>query len=492
METDDAELLTLEEAVQFLGTSKPTLYRLLSQGDIKGLKVGRQWRFRKSDLVAYMERSPAAIAPAPIADLDQELSFFALLLQPEDKQVEAVTDEDGNEAEIKTIRLTHFIIRLALDRHASDIHLELAYPEDCLVSLLRFRIDGVLHEIRRMPNTVHEGLITRFKMMADVSITEHRMPQAGRIPIRHEEKDFDFHTSIIPAIFGEAIAMRIWAKSDVNVVPGLEQINLSAEEQVQFRQWMQKPSGLILFVGPEGSGKTTTVLSALHAQATPKIKTMTLEYPFELRLPYVTQVQLHPSAGLTYAAGLRAALRQDPDILYVADLPDPEATRLALEVALSGHLVLAALSVSDVASALSSLMDMGIEPHLIAATVIGITAQRLCRTICSHCKEAYQVPARTLLRFGLEPPDPDQTVTLFRGRGCDRCRNRGFQGRTAIYEILEMTEEIADLLVGRAPLAEIHAAAQATGMNTLTQAGLLKVLDGVTTPEEVMRVALIG
>ncbi len=484
-------MLTLDEAVQFLGTSRPTLYRLLSQGDIKGLKVGRQWRFRRPDLVAYMERSPLAIAAAPPQALDAELAFFAEQLGKAGKPMQEMDSNwpaNMGDSERGPVRLAYAISRLALTLRASDIHLEPAHLDGETISLLRLRLDGVLHEVRRLAFSVHEALVMGFKIMADLPLSERRVPQDGRIPVRYEDKDFDFRVSTIPVLYGEAITMRILDRSSANLIFGLDKIDLADDEQAQVRGWMGRPNGLILFTGPVGSGKTTTAISAVHDRAGQEIKTLTLEDPIELALPYMTQVQINPKAGLTHAAGLRAFMRQDPDVVYLSDLPGLEAAQLAVQTALTGHLVLSTLPTSDTASTLTHLMDMGLAPHLLSATVIGVTAQRLVRRLCEHCKEPYRVAARDLLRFGLEPDDLEQTVTLHRGAGCEQCRQRGYRGRTAIYEIMEMTEDIRDLIVRRAPPSEITTAAQSAGMNTLAQAGLLKVLDGATTPEEVLRV----
>ena len=479
MEDENADAIyTLDEAVQFLGTSKPTLYRLLSQGDLKGLKVGRQWRFRKADLNAYMERSPVAVAAAPSDVLDSELTFF--------QGPKPVGDAESGDAEGKTVRLAHAIMMLALAHHASDIHLEPTRLDGENVSLLRLRVDGVLQEIRRMSFSVHESLIARFKIMAEMNINEHRLPQDGRIPVRHEGKDFDFRSSVIPTMYGEAVTMRILDRTTVLI--GLDKLGLSSEDEEAIRGLLQQPNGLLLISGPTGHGKTTTAYSCLEANARPEVKTLTIEDPVEYQLAYTAQMQVHKAIGLTFPAGLRSFMRQDPDVILVGAMRDLETTKLAAEASLTGHLVLATLHTDDAPSTLSRLLEMGLEPHLISATVIGVIAQRLCRKICEHCKEPYQIAARELLRFGLEPDDPDQAITLYRGRGCEQCRQRGFRGRTGLFEILVMSEEIADLIVARAPQAEIAAAAQAAGMNTLRQAGLLKVLDGVTTPDEVMRV----
>ncbi|MBV9852352.1 MAG: type II/IV secretion system protein [Armatimonadetes bacterium] len=485
-EQNEEGLYTLDEAVQFLGTSKPTLYRLLSQGDLKGLKVGRQWRFRKADLIAYMERGPVAVAAAPPDVLDGELAAIADQLRQVGQEMTEIRDPEMDDGERKTVQLAHSIMKLALAQYASDIHLEPARLDGENVSLLRLRVDGVLHEIRRMAFPIHEGLIARFKIMAEMNVNEHRLPQDGRISVRHEDKDFDFRASIIPAMYGEAVTIRILARNDVLI--GLDKIGLTVEDGALIQRLIQKPNGLLLVAGPSGSGKTTTVYSCLEAKACPEVKTLTIEDPVEYLLPYTTQMQVNKNSGLTFPAGLRSLMRQDPDVIYVGEIRDLEATKIAAEASLTGHLVLTTLHTNDAPSALSRLLELGLEPHLISATVIGVVAQRLCRKICEQCKESYRVAARDLLRFGLEPDTPDQTITLYRGRGCERCRQRGYFGRTAIFEILELTEEIRDLIIAHAPQTEIAAAAQAAGMNTLRQAGLLKVLDGVTTPDEVMRV----
>lgn len=491
----DEELLSLDEAVKFLGTSKPTLYRVLGQGDLKGLKVGRQWRFRKADLVAYMERSPAVAAPH--SDLDAALEFLT-----EQQRLQSVSDTPpeseetrppepppaDEDAEKKTIRLAHKILQLAIARRVSDIHLEPTREEGANFLRLRYRVDGALQEILRLPFSVQEALTTRFKVMSDLNLNEKRVPQDGRIPVRHQGKDFDVRVSVVPSLFGEDIVMRIIVKSDV--VLGLDNLGLADDDLGQIRGLLHQPNGLVIATGPTGSGKTTLMYSCLEELAQREVKTITVEDPIELPMPYTTQVEVNKRNGVTFAGALRSFLRQDPDIIYVGETGDPETAALAVEASLTGHLVLTTLHTNDAPSALTRLPEMGLESYLIAATVSGIVAQRLCRRICGDCKESYQVPARELMRFGLEPDDPHQTITLSRGKGCDKCRQKGYRGRIGLFELLVMTDEIADLIVNHAPQAEIAAAARAAGMNNLWQDGLLKVLDGVTTPDEVLRVCM--
>lgn len=485
----DEELLNLDEAVKFLGTSKPTLYRVLRQGELRGLKVGRQWRFRKADLVAYMERSPVAVAAAPSGEMDTELEGFMKMT------VEAgagtaiagmkMRDMIGT-GEEKTTALADLIVSYAVTLRASDIHLEPIRQEGVTSLLLRYRVDGLLHEIRRLPMSVSEALMMRFKYMADMSLNEKRMPQQGRIPVRYQEKDFDLRAAFGPSVLGETLVIRILDKS--RVLLGLDKLGLTQEDLERIRELLRQPSGLFIATGPIGSGKTTLLYSALADVADIEKKVLTVEDPVEVQLPHTTQMQVNRQTGLTFPAALRSFLRQDPDVIFVGELRDEETARVITEASLTGHLVLSTLYANDAPAALARLLDLGLEPYLISATVIGVVAQRLCRRICDDCKQSYQAPARDLTRFGLEPDDLDQTITLYRGDGCEKCRFKGYRGRTGLFELLIMNEEIANLVVSRAPQAEVAAAARAAGMNSLWQDGLLKVLDGVTAPDEVMRV----
>ena len=398
----------------------------------------------------------------------------------------ATDDDEDNMKEISEeapiIRIAHAIVQQAIREKASDIHIE---PGQRGVRI-RYRIDGVLNETMTVPKHIMNPLISRFKIMADLNIAERRVPQDGRIPIRHEGKDFDLRVSSLPTMFGEKIVMRVLDKS--SVLLGLNKLGFAPEVQSKLEELATQPNGMLLTTGPTGSGKTTTLYSLLNKINSVEKNIITAEDPVEYQLPGVSQVQINKKAGLTFAAALRSFLRQDPDVIMVGEMRDLETAQIAVESSLTGHLVLSTLHTNDAPSAVMRMADMGIESYLIAATVIGIIAQRLCRRICQNCKEPYEVNASELVRFGFVAEDPRQTVTLYRGPGCEECRFKGFKGRVGLYEMMTMNEEIADLVVRRAPVADIRDAAKANGMKELREDGLIKVLEGMTTPDEVMRV----
>ena len=465
------QLLTLDEAVKFLGTSRPTLYRLLGQDEIKGLKVGRQWRFRKADLVAYMERGPVAVNAAPSEDLDAELAFFA------DALGQDAPDGTGD-AESKTIALADFMVQLAINSHASDIHLEPG-AEDLL---LRFRIDGALQETRRLPVRMKESLTAQFKMLADMNLSETRLPQDGRMLFSQGGKDFNLRVSTLPSLNGEALTLRIFDRSRIPI--GLEQLGLTPEDLAQIRGFLAE-SGIVVAAGPAGAGKTTLLYSCVHETASLQKRTLTVEDPVESVLAHTTQVAVSKKSGLTIAAALRAFLRQDPDTVMVGKLDDPEAASLAAEAAQTGHLVLCGLEAADAASALVRLLELGLEPPLLTQTVKAVIAMRLCPRLCEFCK----APADAELAAGIRStfPIPDG-ATLYDRRGCDRCRGQGYSGCIGLYEILPMTEKVTEAVFRNRPAEEISAVAVAEGMQTLLADGFRKAAAGLTTVEEALTV----
>jgi len=478
------ELLSLDEAVKFLGTSKPTLYRLLGQDEIKGLKVGRQWRFRRADLTAYMERGPVAVAAAPKEDLDMELSFFA------DQLSEPEPDQSGD-PEAKTVRLAHKIIQLAIQSKASDIHLD-PNADDFL---LRLRVDGVLQETRRLPASTRESLTAYFKTMAELDVSEKKLPQDGRIPVRHEGKDYDFRAAVLPSMHGESLTLRILARQDVLL--GLDRLGITPEDLAQIRALLRRPNGIIVATGPNGAGKTTLLYSCLQEVAGVGKKTMTAEDPVEFLLPYTTQTQVNRKSGLSFPGILRSFMRSDPDVILVSEMRDPETALLAVEVSLTGHLLLTALHAGDAPSALMRLMEMGIEPYLVGATVAGVIATRLVRRVCEGCKQAVDLSATPTLAYvtrlaaegGYEVPD---AAAFVRGAGCEHCRGRGYRGRMGLYEVLPMTEDLAEAVLRRAPAEELADIAMERGMRTLLADGVRKAAEGLTTLEEVMRVVTVA
>ena len=484
MTTSKDQLLSLDEAVKFLGTSKPTLYRLLGQDEIKGLKVGRQWRFRKADLIAYMERSPVAFTAAPTEDLDMELAFFA-----EQLNTEALLE--GRDAEAKTAALARQIIDLAIRSRASDIHLEPTAHD----FLLRCRVDGVLQETRRLPSSMRESMAAQFKTMAEMNVSETRVPQDGRIPIKQEGKEFDLRVAVLPSVYGEAITIRILDRSTVLV--GLDKLGIVPEDLRQIRDLVCQPNGIVLATGPTGSGKTTLLYSCLQEMAGVEKKTLTVEDPVEFVLPYTTQTQVNKKAGLTFAAALRSFLRQDPDVIMVGEMRDLETAQITVEASLTGHLVLSTLHTNDAPSALLRLLDMGLEPYLVSATVIGIVAVRLVRRVCENCKQPIDLSADPTLSYvaqlaaegGYEIPE---NAVFVSGVGCEQCRGRGYRGRAGLYEVLTLTEALTEAVLRRAPVEELTEIAVTHGMRTLLADGIRKAVEGQTTVEEVMRVVSVS
>jgi type IV pilus assembly protein PilB len=402
--------------------------------------------------------------------------------------VEDVSEDDADglarvAEEAPIVRLAHSIIQLAINDGASDIHVE----PDRRGMRVRYRIDGVLHEMMPLPKHIAKPLISRFKIMSDMNIAERRIPQDGRIAVTLKDKrDFDLRVSCLPTVHGEKIVMRILDKSSVLI--GLNKLGFSPEVQAQVEELVEQPNGMFLSTGPTGSGKTTTQYSILHKLNSIQKNIITIEDPVEYQLPGISQVQVHKKAGLTFASALRSFLRQDPDIIMVGEMRDLETADIAVEASLTGHLVLSTLHTNDAPSAVIRMWDMGVVPYLISATVIGVLAQRLARKVCQKCKAPYQVPASELRRFGFKPKDPDEMVTLYKGEGCEACRNTGFKGRIGIYELMRVNDEISELIIKQAPLADLREAAKANGMHELREDGLDKVLQGVTTPDEVMRV----
>ncbi len=412
----------------------------------------------------------SAIASAQIARPTSEDA------EAEDADAEKLADQ------APIIKLANALIQQAIVDRASDIHVE---PQQRAVRI-RYRVDGVLMEAMTVPRNLMAALISRLKIMADMNIAERRIPQDGRIEIRNAGKDYDLRVSSIPTPFGEKIVMRILDKSSVML--GLEKLGFTDENQLRIEELTNQPNGMFLCTGPTGSGKTTTQYSVLNRLNTVGVNIITIEDPIEYQLNGIAQVQVNRKAGLTFATGLRSFLRQDPDIIMVGEMRDLETAEIAIEASLTGHLVLSTLHTNDAPSATLRMIDMGVEPYLISATVIGILAQRLARRLCAECKEPYEVSSMDLRRFGMTVTNPDEMVTIYRPVGCENCRMTGYRGRTGIHELMSMNAEIAELVVRRAPLADIKEAAKANGMRELREDGLHKVLAGLTDPQEVMRV----
>ncbi len=422
------------------------------------------------------------------ADIQQALTDLGvddpMLPSPESEGTGREEEEDTvavdpNEAPI--IRVINVLLSQAVRERASDIHIE---PERRAVRT-RYRVDGVLREIMTLPKYLHAALISRIKIMSELNIAERRIPQDGHIRIRHEGRDFDIRVSTIPTVFGEKAVMRLLEQSSALI--SLEKLGFFPETQKDIELLISQPHGIILSTGPTGSGKSTTQCAVLHKLVSPEVNIMTVEDPVEYVVPGVNQVHVNRKAGLTFAQAMRSFLRQDPDIIMVGEIRDLETAETAIQASLTGHLVLSTLHTNDAPTSVTRLIDMGIEPFLVSASLIGTLAQRLARTICKDCKEPYTPPAEALTRLGFNAED-NGDIVFYKGQGCDSCRETGYRGRVGIFELMMINTELRDLIVKRVPLSEIRAAAKANGMKTLKEDGLAKVIEGVITIEELMRV----
>ena len=389
--------------------------------------------------------------------------------------------ESADEAPV--VKLVNMVLVDAIQKASSDIHFE-PYEK---VFRVRFRIDGVLHEMLSPPKKLEPAIISRLKIMANLDIAERRMPQDGRIKLRYNSREIDFRVSVLPTIFGEKAVLRILDKDALKL--DLTQLGFDAWSLEQFTKAIKQPYGMVLITGPTGSGKTTTLYSAIHTINSPDVNIMTAEDPVEYNLRGVNQVQVNEAVGRTFAAALRSFLRQDPDVILVGETRDLETAQIAVRAALTGHLVFSTLHTNDCPSTIARLVDMGIPPFLVASSLQLIVAQRLGRKVCKDCREPYAADEDSLAPYGHQPQGVGK-VQLYKGKGCPLCNFTGMKGRVAFYEIMPITQELRDMILKQAPTAELRAAAQAQGMKTLRQAGLLKVLDGVTTVDEVLRVTV--
>lgn len=393
--------------------------------------------------------------------------------------------ELGEEAPI--IRLANLIVTQAIQDKASDIHIE---PMKDGIRV-RYRIDGVMMESMRMPRKVVAPLTSRFKIISNMDIAEKRIPQDNRISAVIGGKEYDFRVSTLPMIFGEKIVMRVLDKTGISV--GLSKLGFLPHNMKMIEDWSSRSFGIILVTGPTGSGKSTTLYSVLNKINTGTNNIITIEDPVEYELSGINQCGVNNRAGMTFAAGLRAMLRQDPDVIMVGEMRDNETATIAMEAALTGHLVLSTLHTNDAPSAPTRLIDMEVEPFLISSSIVGVMAQRLVRQICPNCKEAYSASRESLIRYGF--PIGDEVgagthgeLTLFRGKGCEMCKGSGYKGRTGVHELLPFTDEVRDEVLKRAPSHTLRNLGLRSGMKTLQMDAVQKILLGVTSVDEVLRV----
>ena len=399
----------------------------------------------------------------------QEISAEALARQGEDAPV---------------VRLVNVVLMSAIQKGASDIHIE-PYEKELRV---RYRIDGILYNIMAPPMKFRDAIVSRVKIMSKLDIAEKRLPQDGRIKIRYNEsgepKEIDFRVSVLPTLFGEKIVMRLLDKDKLML--DMTKLGFEQESLSKFESAIMRPWGMVLVTGPTGSGKTNTLYSSISRINTSETNIMTAEDPVEFNLVGVNQVQVRENIGLNFAAALRSFLRQDPNIILVGEIRDFETAEIAVKAALTGHLVLSTLHTNDAPSTVNRLMNMGIEPFLVASSVNLICAQRLVRRVCSNCKQPQHTPSPALIQAGYSPEDA-QSVTPMHGAGCEKCNNTGYKGRVGLYEVMEVTDELRELVLVGASALELRRKAIDDGMITLRQSGLIKVKLGLTTIEEVAR-----
>ncbi len=422
------------------------------------------------------------VASAEMEEILGELEEESIeLIESEEDLDVSKLEEMAEEAPV--VKLVNLILTDAINKAASDIHLE-ALEKSFRV---RYRIDGVLHKVMDPPKKLQNAIISRIKIMSNLDIAERRLPQDGRIKLRTSKgKEIDFRVSSLPTIHGEKVVLRLLDKEQLQL--DMTKLGFEEEQLKIFREGIHRPWGMILVTGPTGSGKTTTLYSALMELNSTEVNISTAEDPVEYTLKGINQVQMHDAIGLNFATALRAFLRQDPDIIMVGEIRDYETAEIAVKAALTGHLVLSTLHTNDAPSSINRLVNMGVEPFLITASVLVIQAQRLVRKICPHCKEEVKVSPEVLRQIQVPEEKIEEGVQIFKGKGCAKCNYTGYKGRIAVFEVMPMSEEINELVLTGASAAELKREAIRLGMKTMRQAGITKLLQGITTIEEVVRV----
>jgi len=447
------------------------------------------------DLSVLLGRPIMAVAGDPVIIRERiEEHFLEKILSTlpgedsnliESEDITDLADLTKMAGEAAVVQMANLIFAQAVRDGASDIHIE-PYEREVKV---RYRIDGMLRDMMRPPKRMHAALVSRLKILGEMNIAERRLPQDGRIKITIAGRQIDVRTSIIPTVYGERAVMRILDKT--TAMMGLSELGMASDVLVKFRNLISLPHGIILATGPTGSGKSTSLYAALQEIWSPTTNILTIEDPVEYQVPGISQVQVRPNIGLTFASGLRSFLRQDPDVIMVGEIRDHETAEIAIHAALTGHLVFSTLHTNDAPGAITRLLDMGVEPYLAASSVCGVIAQRLLRKVCPFCSQSYEPTAESLIALGISKDDPAlQGANPFRkGKGCDKCQGSGFKGRQGLYELLVIDEEVRRLTVAHASSGQIKQhAVEVQQMRTLLGDGRLCVLNGKTTPEEVIRV----
>ncbi|MBN2581680.1 MAG: Flp pilus assembly complex ATPase component TadA, partial [Planctomycetes bacterium] len=430
------------------------------------------------DIVNTLESYVSSANVFVIDDIIEDIntSDFELI----ESQVEDIANLEEAGEHSPVVKLVNYLVFDAVRQNASDIHIE---PDDTMTRV-RYRVDGTLYEAFRPPHRMHASLVSRIKIMSQLDISERRLPQDGGIHVMMQGRPIDLRVSTLPGPNGEKVVIRIF--DNRNMMVNLEKLGFEFDMLEEFKKLIASPNGILLVTGPTGSGKSTTLYSVLNELNTPEVNISTVEDPIEFNLRGINQFQANERIGFTFAAALRSLLRQDPDIIMLGEIRDDETAKIAVQAALTGHLVISTLHTNDAAAAITRLLNIGVEPYLVSASVVGVLAQRLVRKICTHCKETYSPPLHLRRLAGSQI---EGIETFYRGKGCSKCRNTGFQGRIGVYELMPMSDEIRDLVVHGASLDEIRKVAVGDDMVTLRVDGMRKVKAGITTLEEVIRIS---
>jgi len=459
------------------------LLAMADPGNVLALDDVRQiTRMQVTPVVATHEDLSRALDRFIRADGEMDNLANELSAQQEDEQLDLSNLGDAVDDDAPIVRYVNLIVTQAITDRASDIHIE-PTEHDLLV---RYRIDGVLHEMQRSPKSTQAAVTSRVKILSDIDIAERRKPQDGRMSVTHNGRKIDLRVATLPTVWGEKIVMRILDNSTASL--DLRDLSFGEDNYQIYKESYTKPYGMILVTGPTGSGKSTTLYATLNAVSRPEINVITVEDPVEYRLPGINQVQVNPKAGLTFAGALRSILRSDPDVVLLGEIRDHETAQIAIEAALTGHLVLSTLHTNDAPSAVTRLTEMGIEPFLVGSALDCVVAQRLARKLCDKCKEEYLPTPEELAAARFPWEEGQQIPVLHRPGGCTACSNTGYRGRIALHEVMNVTEDIERLAVTHASSADIAKVAQEQGMKSLREDGWLKVLDGRTSIEEILRV----
>jgi len=487
---EDVELSLLKDIPMVFCKANLVLPMRLENGHLRGAVSDENGMFALKDLARKFSVEPVAIKVDPAVLSEMITRFYGQVGSAEEVMQNISGDDLTSVAtefekpkdllelteDAPIIRLLNALLQQAVKERASDIHVE---PYETELDV-RMRVDGVLTTAIRPPKIIQDALISRIKIMANLDIAEKRLPQDGRIKILVGGRDVDIRVSILPTVFGERAVLRLLDKKQGLI--GLEEIGFGGKTKTDFEEILGKPNGIVLVTGPTGSGKTTTLYAALNSIYSVEKNIITVEDPVEYQLRGIGQIQVNPGIGLSFAAGLRSILRQDPDIIMVGEIRDVETAEIAIHASLTGHLVLSTLHTNDASSAVTRLLDMGVEPFLVASSLLGVLAQRLVRKICPHCRKEYSIE-ESERRYFTDPPP-----VLYRGEGCDRCKQTGFLGRMGIFELMLIDYDIRTLITGKSDASSIKEASIKGGMTTLRKDGLQKARDGKTTIKEVLRV----